>query len=363
MKLLSKEEIKYLIIGATILGTGGGGDPEKGLKMLLEDVNAGRKHVLIDPSDLPKDSITPSAYFCGAIPKPGKKKKDEAFSKENMISSLRALEKYLSKKTSALTPTELGGENTAIALHLSSILNIPTLDADVVGRAVPELIHSTYNLYNIPILPAIISNNLGDIIIFEKFSSITQYEKIVRKLAVEMGGHAFVIDSPVTAEIANKYTIKNTLSKCIELGKAIIKANEEKADPINAILNVLNGILLFKGFVKRYDLDEKSGFLIGNIEIEGIEKYKKQILKIWVKNENIIAWINKKIVAMTPDLICMVDNKGYGIVNSNLRKGLKVNIIGVKSPNVWRTEKGIELLGPKHFGFKYKYVPIEMLNK
>jgi DUF917 family protein len=46
-----------------------------------------------------------------------------------------------------------------------------------------------------------------------------------------------------------------------------------------------------------------------------------------------------------------------------LKKGLKVSIIGVKSPDVWRTERGIELLGPKHFGFKYKYVPIELLAR
>jgi DUF917 family protein len=59
----------------------------------------------------------------------------------------------------------------------------------------------------------------------------------------------------------------------------------------------------------------------------------------------------------------MIDDKGYGIVNSNLKKGLKVSIIGVKSPDVWRTERGIELLGPKHFGFKYKYVPIELLAR
>jgi len=363
MKILNIEEIEYLIIGATILGVGGGGDPKKGLEMLLEDINSGRKHFLIDPSEIPKDSITASAYFCGAIPKPGKIEKRKEFPKENMIKSLEILEKYLSKKVSALVPTELGGGNTAIALHLASMLNIPTLDADIVGRAVPELVHSTYNIYDIPVSPAVISNDLGDIIIFEKYSSIMQYEKIVRDLSIKMGGHVFVIDSPIIAEIANKYTIKNTLSKCIELGAAIVKANKDKNDPIKAILNTLNGILLFKGFIKKYDLNEKEGFLIGTIEIEGIEKYKKQILKIWVKNENIIAWINEKPIAMSPDLICMIDDKGYGIVNSNLKKGLKVSIIGVKSPDVWRTERGIELLGPKHFGFKYKYMPIEFLAR
>jgi len=119
------------------------------------------------------------------------------------------------------------------------------LDADVAGRAVPELIHSTYTVYDIPIYPAVVSDNIGDIIIFERYSSITQYEKIVRDLSVKTGRCVFVIDSPIVAEIASKCTIKNTLSKCIELGAAVVKANKDKRDPIKAILNTLNGTLLF----------------------------------------------------------------------------------------------------------------------
>ena len=30
---------------------------------------------------------------------------------------------------------------------------------------------------------------------------------------------------------------------------------------------------------------------------------------------------------------------------------------------LWRTAKGIELLGPRHFGFDFDYVPIETLQK
>jgi len=82
MKALSIEEIKCLIIGATILGTGDGGDPKKGLEILLEDINSGRKHFLIDSSELPKDSITASAYFCGAISNLENRRKRKGFLKK-----------------------------------------------------------------------------------------------------------------------------------------------------------------------------------------------------------------------------------------------------------------------------------------
>ena len=38
-----KEAINNLVVGTTILGTGGGGDPETGRKTLEDDLRAGRK--------------------------------------------------------------------------------------------------------------------------------------------------------------------------------------------------------------------------------------------------------------------------------------------------------------------------------
>jgi len=38
---------------------------------------------------------------------------------------------------------------------------------------------------------------------------------------------------------------------------------------------------------------------------------------------------------------------------------LKVYVIGFKAHNIFRTEKGLEILGPKHFGFNIEYIPIE----
>jgi DUF917 family protein len=41
-----------------------------------------------------------------------------------------------------------------------------------------------------------------------------------------------------------------------------------------------------------------------------------------------------------------------------------VAVIGVKTfDDVWRTAKGLELLGPRHFGFDIDYVPIEELAR
>ena len=39
--------------------------------------------------------------------------------------------------------------------------------------------------------------------------------------------------------------------------------------------------------------------------------------------------------------------------------GKNVTVFGIKAIEQWRTKKGIEIFGPKHFGFKIDYSPIE----
>jgi len=43
--------------------------------------------------------------------------------------------------------------------------------------------------------------------------------------------------------------------------------------------------------------------------------------------------------------------------------GQEVVLVGWPNSEMWRTPKGIEVFGPRHFGFDFDYVPIEQLQK
>jgi DUF917 family protein len=43
--------------------------------------------------------------------------------------------------------------------------------------------------------------------------------------------------------------------------------------------------------------------------------------------------------------------------------GKKVTVFGIKALDLWRTVKGVEIFGPRHFGFDINYVPMEDLVK
>jgi hypothetical protein len=43
--------------------------------------------------------------------------------------------------------------------------------------------------------------------------------------------------------------------------------------------------------------------------------------------------------------------------------GMEVVMVGIPNSPLWRTPKGIEVMGPRHFGFDFDYVPVEELHK
>ncbi|NIQ06268.1 MAG: DUF917 domain-containing protein [Candidatus Korarchaeota archaeon] len=167
-----------------------------------------------------------------------------------------------------------------------------------------------------------------------------------------------IVDTPIHGSIAKKVAIRGSISKCIMVGKTVHDANKTGKDPISELVECLNGVLLFKGLVKRYIHEDREGFLYGKATYEGVEKWKRHQLKTWIKNENIIAWRDDEVIATSPDLICIVDEDGRAITNAELEEGTKAAVIGVNAPEVWTTPKGIELFGPKHFGFNFNYKPI-----
>jgi DUF917 family protein len=158
-----------------------------------------------------------------------------------------------------------------------------------------------------------------------------------------------------------KSVIPNALSYAREVGKAQRTALEKGKNPINEIIAAGDGFHLFDGTVKK-DTEWKieGGFTYGTIEIEGVEEYRGRSMRIWFKNENIMCWLDDKVLVTVPDLICVVETEtGYPVTNPYCRKGMKVSVLGFKAPEIWRTEKGLSVLNPRYFGFEVDYVPIE----
>lgn len=367
MRVLSKRDVECLIKGATILGTGGGGSPEVGLDLLLRDLEDGLKLTLIDPMEVPDDVLTVCAYLAGSIAPPSEEASERMnvmprIKEDLVIAVVKALKKYLRQEIFAIVPVELGGANTPEAIHAAANLGVYTIDGDLCGRSLPEIVHSTYYINEVSITPLAVVDHFGNTLIIDKIVNDTYVDKIIRPVAMAAGGAVGVADHPVKGELMKRCIIRNTVSKCIKIGEALVRAGELGENLVSALIRATGGYLLFKGLVRSKEWKDEGGFMYGTTIIHGIDEFHEDEFKVWFKNENLIAWRNEKLAASAPDLICIVDPEtGDGITNDRLNIGMKVSVIAIKSPDVWRTRRGLSVLSPKYFGFKENYIPIEEL--
>jgi uncharacterized protein len=361
---LSKADVEDLIVGATLLGVGGGGNPENGLNSLMQLFDTGKKLMVWTLDEFSAEDQFASPYFVGSVAPPDPSKKKPVRTVEDPIRvAFRLLEADLGKKISATVASEIGGGNTAASIAIAAKLGIPTVDGDLMGRAGPELHQSTIHIFGIPMAPSGIASETGNEILIEKYASIDDYEAIARYSSVVSGGHVAVVDSPLTESDAEKCVVKGTMSKCIELGRIRKKALVDDMNPAEEVAKVLDhGKVIFEGEVHHYVWKDERGFLFGDAEIRGLGKYEGSSLRSWIMNEHIMCWINDKPAVMPPDLIMFLDPEtGLGITNDKLRDGRQVAVVGSSIDSVWRKERGLELFGPRRFNLDYDYVPFEAI--
>jgi DUF917 family protein len=69
------------------------------------------------------------------------------------------------------------------------------------------------------------------------------------------------------------------------------------------------------------------------------------------------------VLAIVPDIITVLDTEsGRAISTERLRYGQRVTVIAFPCDPIWRSERGLEMAGPRAFGYDVDYTPVEVLH-
>ena len=359
MQKLSKQDLHDIVLGAAVVGTGGGGSLEEGLEIIDEALEEGFEFNLASPEEIPEDGLLGTSYGLGAVSPADtgdiEKSGDTAETKAMIV-----MEKYFGRKFYGILATELGGLNTAAALVTAAKLGKPLVDADPTGRSVPCIQHTYYYLKDIPIYPITVVNDYGDEMVLPYTSSDERAEELVRAAAMASNDFVGVVDHPAEWKTLKEALFFNTISWCLEIGQLVRKAQNESLNYAYPLVEKNNGYILFEGKVSKTDREDKGGFNFGNILIDGTDKFSGKTMRVWYQNENIMSWIDNEYYVMSPDLINLVNNStNMPLLNPDAVEGMEVTVFGLKAFDAWRTKKGIEVLGPKFFNFDIEYKKIE----
>lgn len=367
MRKLTQQEIKDILYGCTIVGTGGGGDLELGLKVMQEDFDQNKELYMVDLTEIPDEEYVAVPYMCGSPASLEGGGEEYAHLPQlgypESLLAFRTMEDYFGKKFYAAISTELGGANTAYALHAACQLGLPIVDGDPAGRSVPELQHSTYFVKDIPMTPMALATQFGDTMIVKDLVDDFRAEAIVRAVAVASGNKVGVADHPVQGKQLRDCVIPNALSYTLKLGEALRLAREAGEDVAQKVCQAGNGKILFRGVVNDWKVEETGGFIYGETHLKGSDAFQGETYKVWWKNEHIMSYRNGEVDVTVPDLICILTKDGQPVTNPNYENGMELVVFALPAPEIWKTEKGLEVFGPRSFGFDVDYVPFHEKRK
>jgi uncharacterized protein len=237
------------------------------------------------------------------------------------------------------------------------------IDADTAGyRAVPEVSMCSFNLNDVPAQPVLFASAWGDIVVLEKTVSWQRMEDIGRHLAIVSGGGVRGLMF-FPGETVRNGVFKHSVTKALEVGRAIRAARESGSDVTEAAAKATGGYVLFRGEIVARVNEDHTAFIWGTERIVGTDDWEGQTFKIWYKNENHMSWIGDQPYVMSPDLVTVLDAEtGYGLSNFDgpaWDYGRPVTVLGVPCHPGWRSQRGRRIFHPWRWGFACDYTPIE----
>jgi DUF917 family protein len=372
MKLESPQDCEDFLRGLCFMGAGGGGSPERGRRLLLEQLQRGRQISWVNPHTLPAEAWTATVAGMGGRAGPTDTREELAAlgctsekhdALGRMVAAVQALEESAGVGVEAIVPVEIGASNVPAPIAAALELGVPLVDGDYAGgRAIPEVPQTIPEVLGTSVCPMSFVTRWGDVVVLEETVSTAMADRIGRKIIGAVYGGVGVSCYLLQVKEATRLMATGTLTQALRVGRAIREARESGSDPVAAAIAETSGKLLFLGEITRSEISDEDPFAfgLGSHELRGLADFADHSFKIWYKNEYHASWIDGKSFVTSPDSLIMVHlSDGEPAISYDFHVGDQVAVVGRKAHDAHRTSRGIELLGPRHFGFDFDYVPME----
>jgi uncharacterized protein len=355
LRQVHEEQIGDLALGAAILGTGGGGNPYIGTLLARQAIRERGAVTVVEADEVPDDALVVPAAMMGAptimvekLPRGGE-----------IVHAFEALQEYLGRTITHTVSAEAGGINSTVPFVVAARTGLPLVDADMMGRAFPEIQMCVPTLYGVAATPMALADEKGNAAIIETIDN-RWTERFARSITIDMGCSSMIALYALSGRQLKEVTVHGTLGLCEKLGRVVRETRAEHGDPVGAVLEMLGGFPLFRGKITDVARRTDAGFAKAETRIEGFDDDAGSELVVRSQNEHLVAVRDGEVVASVPDLIIMLDSEsGDAITTEDMRYGFRVTVIAAPCDPRWRSEAGLELVGPRYFGYDVDYVPVE----
>jgi len=370
VRVLDEQELMDMMVGSSIQASRAN-NTAGAIERLRRALAAGKRFTLISVEDLPDDwtVVAPANVGGGGAWEHVIERATEQslpWVRNTMLQAAQTLSRHMGKRFNAVIRVESAGV-TLSALELAAALGVPLVDGCLSGRARPEIQQQIPWINDIPSTPAALVTRWGDRVIIDRAVDDYRSDDLARAVAVASGGGASIAMNPMSGADVKRGVIRGAVTEAILYGRTVREAVAKGQDAVQALVEVSHGYKLFQGIVAKAESRGERGFSWWDVELTGTGEYAGHTYRIYVKNENIVTWLDGVPDAMSPDYISNLDPPtgdahypgpgragGYAL-------GAEVAMVGIPASPMWRTPRGLEVFGPRYFGFDFDYVPIEEL--
>lgn len=344
-------DVEALARGCAVLGTGGGGEVTTGALVARQAIAEHGPVRLATLDEIPDHEIL---LPVGGIGAPSVS--IEKIGSGGEVEFLReAVEKVLGQRVGALMASEIGGGNGLYPLAAAARSGLPLVDGDAMGRAFPEVQMVSMNVAGLPPGLIVVADERKNIVMLEPVDGHWA-ELIARAVTEVFGGSAAMADYVMPISQAKGAIIEGTVSQALRIGRAVLSAT----NPVAALIEAVDAVKLIEGKVVDVQRHTAGGFVRGSVVVEGYGPDAGRLVRVEIQNENLVALEDGAVLASVPDLITLVDNQtADAVATETVRYGQRVAIIAFPCAPIWRTPRGMEIVGPRAFGYDVDYVPVE----
>jgi DUF917 family protein len=337
---LGAADVDAFIVGLTLLGSGGGGEAgtyEHTLRAALGEDSI----ELGDPAAFGDAPVVAIGMLGGT-----RMLTEKLPGGQEIPRAVAALTRWTGIPPAAVMPLEAAGLNGTLAAASAAQLGLPLLDADLMGRAMPRMDHTSRAVAGGPVTPFAMSEPSGQTLLVD---AATPYglERIARAFVAQSGGWAGTAMAPMPASEVVTDACLGSLGRALRLGRAHRELPSKP--PPEQVAAALGGQLL--GVGRAADISRQPSTPFARASITVLDG-SGPVLRLEAENEYLLVLRDGAPVASCPDLICVLDRRtATPIAVDSLRPGDDLAVLVLPGPPWWRASpERLRHVDPRAFG-------------
>ena len=319
-RIITKDDVKALALGGTILGGGGGGGTENGFREGYLALELGKVELWSPEEANPEWKVITSAAL-GAPTQPGETKPTHFIKAAQLL-------REVGVEFHGVIAAENGGRNSFGGWLIAAALMLPVVDTPGDGRAHPTALMDSMGLHKTKYESVKVGVTEGSEVISR--GSLQPTGAAIRAQAGYMKALIAMARDPVPVSYTLQHGAAGAIKLAIDLGYEYLAMGDNPDKRVGAVTRFLGGELICKAVIAEKSIEAKEGFDVGMMKlVDGDDEWELSYVNEYMTLEK-----EGKRLATFPDLMTTFNEQGVPKTSALLEKEQTIYLVSVPKEKI-----------------------------